>query len=253
MHMKITSPWVKRGIKSLGEEDFETIRKFYRKYFHPDPKMDFKFRSLKGFFYDANRDTFYWRSLHNLFNKRIFDHGKLQFLIPKGIEKGYYPIRLFQSSTRWLDPRSMGKKTDFRQIMIGNGMAVLESDTSLEESISVALKCNDLLQEEKKRFIFTGNKSIHIWVVEFDPKKWVGRDCILDLECHLKARKVFFDSIQEKIAVKLDPQTTIDIQRLVPIVGSLNGFTGRVVTELSIGDIKQFDAQQIRLLTTFSP
>ncbi len=249
--MKITSPWVKRGIKYLGEEDFETIRVFYEDHFEPDPKIDFKFRSLKGFFYDANRKTFYWRSLHNLFNKRTFNQKKLKTLIPEGIQKGFFPIRLFQSSTCWLNPRIMGKKTDFRQIMVGYGMAVLESDQNLDQSIQFAIQCRSLLPEEKLRFVYTGNKSIHVWLTSFQPKKWVGRDCNVDLECHLEARKSLFEKIQSRTEIELDPQTTVDIRRLVPIVGSLNGFTGRMVSEFNLEDLEKLKAYKIREITRY--
>lgn len=244
--MKITSPWVKRGIKNLGEVDFEIINQFYSDHFEPDPSMNFKFRALRGFFYDANRKTFYWRSLHNLFNKRTFDHKRLKSLIPEGIQRGYFPIRLFQSSTCWLDPRSMGRKTDTQQVMIGNGIAVLESDVSLEDSISETLQAVKLLTNNKLRLIYTGNKSIHIWITDFDTKEWVEQECIYDLECHLEARKRLFMEISKQGKFKFDPQTTIDIRRLIPIVGSLNGFTGRVVTEFTIEQLESSSADEIR-------
>ncbi len=247
MRMKITSPWVKKAVKCIDSETLEIISNYYADSFTPDPMISFKFRFFRGFYFDANTQKYLWRSLHNLFNKRTFTQEKLKNLIPIGISKGFFPIRIFYSSTQWLNPREVGKEKDFSSFMINSGIAVLESDLNLEESIIHALQIDDVL-EEKLRFVFTGNKSIHVWLTDFNAEKWLDKTYdILEFSIfELEARRNLFGYVKDATGIPLDSQTTIDIYRLIPIVGSLNAFTSSKVLELTRKDLEELSATEIR-------
>ncbi len=247
--MGIKSPWVKLSKKHVSDELITHVIQFYTSQYSVDRSVPLKFRNIKGFFYDGSTNKFYWKSLHNLANKRTFTPEKLVDAIQMSINKGFVPLRLFYSSTQWLEPRRMGHRTDYTPVMIGDGIVVLESDKSLSQSLEDARKVSNFLSDYNLRFVYTGNKSIHIWIMDFDDKKWLNTSCdLLTNQAQWLARKNLFEYITKEIDSKFDHQTTIDIRRMIPMIGTLNGFTLRKVTEIPqdlIGRITEHEIIQM--------
>ncbi|MCY3412582.1 MAG: hypothetical protein INQ03_13165 [Candidatus Heimdallarchaeota archaeon] len=232
--------------KSLTENDLHRISEFYET-FEIGDEVDLKHRYIKLFAVSSSNREGLWLRLDKYCNKRRINNKDLGKLIRAIIEKGVYPIRLFHSVSEWLDPRAVihGNK---QARMLRSGMMVYENDESLNESLLTAQELNSKLSGEKY-FVYSGNKSIHVWWLSFNPLDYID----IDIEDFWKRREYYdrvarfkaYESMKKQTSFSLDKRVSIDSRRIVPIIGSLNAITGRTVQRITKLEIDSIDLMSI--------
>ncbi len=238
------SQYIIKAKKIIDQERIDRIKEFYKNEYRPDATIPLKFRFIKSFMFDENSGLFIWRSLHTLLNKRRFNENKLREDIIKAIDLGFTPIRIFHSVSNWLAPNEIRYTKSQNGRLLNSGLFVLESDKNLKTSIEVAAKISQIYSNHKLYLVFSGNRSIHVWFSDFDFTQIIKNPTLLDNEKDdLKARRKFFYKLPTDLPARLDPQTSIDSRRVVPIIGTLNGFTMKRVTLLK----ELMDEEQIQI------
>jgi hypothetical protein len=106
---------------------------------------------------------------------------------------------------------------------------------------------------ESKSFVYSGNKSIHVWWKNFHFEDYLNN---LESEIYSsasrrekferKARIIFYQKLQSQIPHSLDYRSATDPRRVVPIINTINCFTGRITKHLSIEELVNSNAETIR-------
>ena len=60
-----------------------------------------------------------------------------------------------------------------------------------------------------------------------------------------KARKIAFQQIQSIISNPLDYRNAVDTRRVVPIINTINAYTGRIVSKLTYQDLEELTDKDI--------
>ncbi len=239
---------------NINQQDRKFISSFYSGWEYGG-SVDLKFRAIKiwGLVKRIHKGKIKrkqsWASLQRTLHWRTIGNKKLGKAIRAYLKLDRYPIRCFMSSAEFLEPRAFSKRVLGHPRMISSGIVPFEEDTSLESSIETARLLRDVLKKDFEfLFVYTGNKSIHTWILDFDwekwvPKKWLSRNqhkaSLREVGEHL-ARKELFKWVNEQIGNRtLDKDTTIDTRRIIPIVGTLNAQTQRMVVILDRKTIEQ--------------
>lgn len=214
--------------KSLGGHHYKVIEQFYEEWKGPIVP-DLKFRFVKMFTYNVITKSYQWNFLHRLVDRnRSVD---IREEIREGMSRGVIPLRIFHSAAEWYAPyKFVG--TSHKSWILRQGIIPLECDESLASSIIMM----EELRSEIKRFVYTGNRSIHAWLTPDDDIWKRGKEDLHKPEEREKydlfLRKLHFQRISDMVSVQLDPQTTIDSRRVIPMIGTLNALTGRIVNEI---------------------
>lgn len=228
--------------ESMNNHQFNLIKEFYTDWI-ADDTLQLQHRYIKLFGFDTNLKKAGWYRLDKFANKRRIQNDNLGNEIIKMIEKGIYPIRIFQSVAEWLDPRSVIHQND-KVRMISSGILVLENDDTLADSIECAKLISSYL-EGNKTFVYSGNQSIHVWYHDFYPESHLNiseREFILKREYYDRvARYNLYEYIQKQLQYKIDKRVTIDSRRVVPCINSLNALTGRIVTKVDLNTVNAND------------
>ncbi len=227
----MVSQYRKLAESLYSEEWISSIRDFYIEEFRDPEFPSLKFRYIKFYGYDSIKKTYMWFYLHRVLNRRSFLQGSLKKSLIQVISKGIVPIRLFFSAAEWSYPYLIRGLKSRRTRYLSPGIVPIESDVSLEVSHEVARVLAGALHGDKK-FVFSGNKSIHVWLYNFDSGSSWDISSIETVEEDLEFRRYVFDVAQSLVPHELDRRTTEDTYRVLPVIGSLNGFTMGRVTEI---------------------
>ncbi|MHA2250594.1 MAG: hypothetical protein ACXAD7_09530 [Candidatus Kariarchaeaceae archaeon] len=228
--------------QEITSEQISLLKQYYNDW-QGDFTVNLKFRYVKVFGLDVQTKQTRWIILHRFVNKRRITNEKLPIFVRVLFQKSFIPIRLFQSVCEWLAPNEIYPIQTSKPHMLTSGIYPLENDDSLISSIECARKVNDHLTT-KRHLVFSGNKSIHVWWLGFNyedfiPEEWKKNVWKGTNRENLEqwARKRVFKKIQQHIPYKLDRRNAVDTRRVVPIISTINGFTGRKVVELNQQEI----------------
>ncbi len=258
MRPSFKNKYVREALE-LSNHQIEALYGFYRDDFEIDQSVQLKFRFIKVFGLDIENQTVSWMRLDNYLNKRRIGNENLKRSILELIDRGIVPIRIFQSASEWLSPNLVNYTKTFQERMIRSGFLILENDESLDISIRLANELNRILDGDKL-FIYTGNVSIHTWYTSFDIDSYLlekpnESDLWGDREKYDRiARFEALKRIQEKVSITIDNRPAIDSRRVVPIINTLNGFTGRRVSRIAdnaLSSINSKTLQQETLITNW--
>lgn len=225
-----------------------TLLKNYYTAWSGNYTVDIKFRMVKIFGVDLAQNSSRWISLHRFANKRRLNNQNLPSLLLKLIDQQFIPIRVFQSVSEWLAPNEVHNLR-----MIRSNIFPLENDDSLSKSIACAKEIAETLAGEKL-YVFSGNKSIHVWWINFVFENFLTstQQQRLSLTHQSEkfnriARSKAFKDIQQKISHKLDRRISEDTRRVIPIIGTVNAFTGKKVLQMdykTLMNISSFELQR---------
>lgn len=216
-----------------------------------DFTIDLKFRYVKIFGFDITSNNSRWILLDRFVNKRRIPNHLLPKIIIQLFEKKFVPIRLFQSVCEWLSPNDVYQLKIKNPRMIKSGIFPLENDDSLENSINCAKQLDDKISNNKY-YVYSGNKSIHLWWMGFKFEEYLTKINSADIwkysnreKMENRARKIAFTLIQNKVSFELDRRNAVDTRRVVPIIGTINGFTGRKVSLLNRGQLRKISPKSL--------
>lgn len=235
----------------LADHQIETLYAYYRDIFEIDQTIQLKFRFIKVFGLDIEKQSASWIRMDNYLNKRRIGNDTLKKNILELIDRGIVPIRIFHSASEWLSPDLVNYTKTFEERMIRSGFLILENDESLDASIQLANELNKILDGDKL-FVYTGNVSIHTWYTSFnisnyflekpsETELWGNRE-----KYDRIARYEALKRIQDKVTITIDDRPAIDSRRVVPIINTLNGFTGRRVTRIDDGSLSSLDSEALQ-------
>ena len=231
--------------KSLPLERIEDIIKYYKAW-NGNFEINFKFRFLKAFTLNIETNTTQWIYLHRVINRRRIQNKDVPLIIRNLIDENVIPIRIFYSVSEWLAPNEIDKRK-FPWLLKSNILPI-ETDETLAISLDFVKYISSKIKGNRK-YVFSGNKSIHIWLMDFSFENYLEESekrMILSAQSREKydrlARRRFTESLQKFSNIEIDIRNAIDTKRVLPIIDSINGFTGNKVIEL--------DATQLENLTT---
>jgi hypothetical protein len=250
MKPSFKNKYVKEALE-ISPHQIETLYSYYRDIFEIDQSIQLKFRFLKIFGLDTENKSVSWIRMDNYLNKRRIGNNNLKKNILELFDKGIVPIRIFHSASEWLSPDMVDYTKTFQERMIRSGFLILENDESLSISIKLANELNQILEGEKL-FIYTGNVSIHTWYTSFnitdyfleqpsESELWRNREKY-DRIARIEALK----RIQDKVSIPIDDRPAIDSRRVVPIINTLNGFTGRRVTRIANESLSALNSDTLK-------
>ncbi len=245
---------------NIKHQNRKLITSFYENWEYSGA-VDLKFRAIKiwGLVRRVHKGRLKrkqsWANLQRTLHWRTIDNQKLGKAIRAYLRLERHPIRCFMSSARFLEPRAFSKRILGYPRMISSGIVPFEEDTSLESSIETAKILRDILKNDFDfLLVYTGNKSIHAWILNFNWEEWVPKRWLIknQYKAHLRevgeylARKTLFAWVRDQAKGRsLDKDTTIDTRRIVPIIGTLNAQTNRVVITLDQKIIEQLTPIEI--------
>lgn len=166
------------------------------------------------------------------------------------IDEGLIPIRVFHSVAEWLSPNELNHSSTSNWL-VNSGIVPFENDDALDVSIETAKLVYTKLNGTK-HLVFSGNKSIHVWWMDFNWQEYLN---VSEEEAYSKsskrekfdrkARIIHYHKLQSKIPNSLDYRSAVDTRRVVPIINTINGFTGRLVTKLNYEELNKFNDKDI--------
>lgn len=222
---------------------FGQIQQFYESW-QGQQLIDLNFRFIKILARHLKETEPRWYFFHQLVNKRRISNEMLPELLRSIIDEGIYPLRIFASCTEWLAPNEVWRKETPR--IIRSGFVPFENDDNLHASINTACELVSVVKDPV--LIYTGNKSIHVWVPisisQLSDKELAFADQRELAE--LNYRYQFFEQIKSQISYNLDKRVSTDTRRVVPIPGSLNAFTGRKVINIKPSKVCELNDQMIK-------
>jgi hypothetical protein len=233
--------WLKRHNFFMNEVTKQEINDFYYHDFTVSNLIDLKFRFIKIFCWDEKENSFYWNYLHRALNlKRIYNH-EFQSKILEYIGTGRYPLRVFASASKWLNPDKIRNQKFDKLRLMDIGILSLESDYNLDVSVESSLQLNEVV-EEPHFFVFSGNKSIHCYLYNINYDKWLSKGELDKFMIHpekisYQMRERIYNFYQSKVEFKFDKRTATDPRRVIPLPNTLNAFTMKVAKSLDINEI----------------
>jgi len=235
----------------LNGYQVDLLRSYYKNWVFED-SIQLKFRYIKVFGHNLDINQPQWIVLHRKTNKRRIYNDTLVQNIQTLIDYDFVPYRIFQSVAEWLSPNEIEKQQ--AHYMLKTGIIVLENDDSFEKSVQTAIEISREWNEDF-RLIYSGNKSVHAWL-SIDENNYLEDMPVNQVwakgqreKIDKQIRKSIYENMQDKISHEIDKRSAVDTRRVVPIVGSLNAFTGRIVTEVSAQSLINKDL--IRLQESF--
>ena len=111
-----------------------------------------------------------------------------------------------------------------------------------------------MLKDYEHIFVFTGNKSIHVWVLDFNWEEWVPKKYLVKNFYKAKirevgeflARKRFYEWVVDSTGItNLDKSTATDTRRVIPVLGTLNALTWRKVVRIDRKELELEDPDYI--------
>jgi len=228
--------------EQMNQAYLDEIAAYYENWNGQD-LVDLNFRFIKILTRTADDPKPKWYFFHDLVNKRRITNSQFPELVRRIIDNGIYPLRMFMSSTEWLAPNEVWRSDTAR--IIRSGFIPYENDDDLPTSIQAACALGKHVQDAY--FIYTGNKSIHIWV-KFAVKGIDDKDMAFAdrrEKAELDQRYKEFYRLKEKIPFKLDKRVSTDTRRVVPIPYSLNSLTGRKVIEINGKEICSISSNEV--------
>ncbi|MHA2090196.1 MAG: hypothetical protein ACW98K_04995 [Candidatus Kariarchaeaceae archaeon] len=230
-----------------------TLLKNYYSTWSGNYTVDLKFRLIKIFGVDLVQNSSRWISLHRFVNKRRLDNQNLPSLLLKLIDQQFIPIRVFQSVSEWLAPNEVHHLR-----MIRSNIFPIENDDSLSKSIACAKEVAETLAGEKL-YVFSGNKSIHVWWINFEFEHFLTSPLQESLgttnqseKFNRIARSKAFKDIQQKITHKLDRRISEDTRRVIPIIGTVNAFTGKTVLQMDYETLMNITPSELLLKSSLN-
>lgn len=215
-----------------------------------NPVIDLRFRFVKILGQRADDKEARWLFMNRYCNKRRMNYETLKSGIISLLEEEFIPIRIFHSACEWIAPNEIHRNPTSMWIK-NSGFIPLENDDSLATSILTALSVAEKLKHEKY-FVYSGNKSIHVWWPGFNFEDYIDLpESALFGSAHSRekmerrARRILYEKLQNQISYSLDYRNATDPRRIVPIINTINCFTGRVVTSLTSDQLKDGSAQSI--------
>lgn len=241
--------------EQLEKADLEIIKNYYNSWNY-EGQINLKFRAIKIFTINEKDRNTIWINLHRSINKRRIYNHTLADAIRILIRKGIIPIRIFHSSTEWLAPNEIDSKNK-HPTLISSGFLPFECDTSIDESLENArILVNHL---PNSSITFSGNKSFHIWWNDFDVSNYIKNkesDRLWNKRFREKfeliARKKAFEEIKSQTPYELDYRISLDTRRVVPIIGTLNGFVKRKVISILSDDLKNYSTDKFLSISNLS-
>ncbi len=246
---------------SYNSKDRNAIRNYYSNWNYDCQDIDLRFRGIKimGLVRTIKKRKTKWHIswswLQKTINKRRVNNNNIAIHLRQYINTRRFPLRVFMTSVEFFDPRALGKRRLGYPRILRSGIVSFEEDSSLQSSIHTALILSDVLKNMQHKFVFTGNKSIHVWVLDFKWEEWVPKKYLVRnyYKAHLRevseylARKNFFEWVAETSGVKnLDRSTTTDTRRVIPVLDTLNALTWRKVIELNRKELELDDPNYIQ-------
>ena len=241
---------------SYNKADRKRIASFYRGWEYDLNGIDLRFRGIKvmGLVRTIRGGKLKWKVswafLHRTVNKRRILNKNVGNAIRAYLSKGRFPLRVFMSSVEFFDPRRLEKRILGVPRILNSGIVSFENDENIGVSIKTALAVSDVLKDYEYVFVFTGNKSIHVWVLNFNWEEWAPKKYLVRNFYNAKirevgeflARKKFYDWVVDATGItNLDKSTATDTRRVIPVIGTLNALTWKRVVkidrkELELGD-----------------
>ncbi|MDH5644787.1 MAG: hypothetical protein OEZ01_02200 [Candidatus Heimdallarchaeota archaeon] len=227
---------------NLSEVKINQIIDFYKS-FKADDTINLHFRFIKVYGIHVATNEPRWILLHKWINKRRIDNKNLAQYLQQLIHDGFIPLRVFQSVSEWFAPHEVFSKNQFHPRLLRSGFIPFENDESLLISIKVANQVVKLINNDVI-LIYSGNKSIHVWY-PFDLPDYL-HDRQLSLLYSSKqtenldrmVRKQIYTKIKRQMESPLDHRIAEDSRRVVPIIGTFNGITGRRVMKLTLDQLQ---------------
>ncbi|MCH8906195.1 MAG: hypothetical protein IH840_03815 [Candidatus Heimdallarchaeota archaeon] len=227
----------------MNEHQVNLVRSYYNNWeFHDSIQL--KFRYIKVFGLNLRDNQAQWVILQRKTNKRRIYNHTLAENIQSLIDCQFIPYRIFQSVAEWLSPIEIEKKQP--HYMLKTGIIVLENDDTFVKSVQTAIQvCEDW--DQGYRLIYSGNKSVHVWL-SIDENEYLTGKSNREIwgrgqreKIDKQIRKTVHQNIQARVDNEIDHRSAVDTRRVVPIVGSLNAFTGRIVSELFVENLIKAD------------
>ncbi len=217
-------------------------------------EIDLRFRFVKILVQRADEKEASWLFMNRYCNKRRMRYDTLKAGIIALLDENLIPIRIFHSACEWIAPNEIHRNPESMWIK-NSGFIPLENDDSLTISILSALSVAEKLKH-KKYFVYSGNKSIHVWWPGFNfedylnlPESQLFGSAHRREKMERRARKILYESLQNQISYNLDYRNATDPRRIVPIINTINCFTGRIVTSLTNEQLRDHNAQSIEKMT----
>ncbi len=240
-------------IPRINESQREILARYYESWI-PNSTIDLKFRFVKILCLDVKNHKLKWLLLHKYINKRRMNYSILSESLVNLIDKELFPIRVFHSVAEWLSPNELDHASTSNWL-INSGIFPIENDDALDISIETAKLVYTKLNGTK-HLVFSGNKSIHVWWMNFNWQEYVEvhEDEVYSKSSNRekydrKARRISFHKLQSKITNTLDYRSAVDTRRVVPIINTINAFTGRIVTKLNYDELIKLSDKDILILS----
>lgn len=237
---------------NINENQKQLLVDYYNNWDY-DSTIDLRFRFVKVLSYSINEKTTRWIFMNRYCNKRRMNYEVLKSGLLSLLEEGYIPIRVFQSAAEWIAPNEIDRNPSSLWIK-NSGFIPLENDDSLEISMETALAVAEKL-ENQKYFVYSGNKSIHVWWAGFNfenylklPESQLYGSAQRREKMERRARNTLFQQLQNQIPYNIDHRNATDPRRVVPIINTINCLTGRKVTSLTIQQLNDNNAQSLQKL-----
>ncbi|MCE7735853.1 MAG: hypothetical protein GPJ54_13310 [Candidatus Heimdallarchaeota archaeon] len=237
----------------ISENQRKLLIEYYNNWNY-DPSIDLRFRFVKVLGYGVNDKEARWLFMNRYCNKRRMTYDELRVGIISLLEENFIPIRIFHSACEWIAPNEIHLNPESMWIR-SSGFIPLENDDSLTISILTALTVSEKLKG-KKYFVYSGNKSIHVWWPAFNfedylnlPEVQLFGSAHKREKMERRARKLLYEQLQNQISYSIDFRNATDPRRIVPIINTVNCFTGRIVTSLTNEQLSDNNAQSIEIMT----
>jgi len=251
LQFKNTTDKMARGFeRKINKKQKQLLVDYYTNWKY-DSSVDLRYRFVKVLGYGIDEKKVRWLFMNRYCNKRRMNYDYLKLGIISLLEKNFIPLRVFHSASEWIAPNEV-YRNPYSLWIRSSGFIPLENDDSLDISIKTALLVASKL-EGQKYFVYSGNKSIHVWWSEFNfmdflelPESNLYSSARVREKMERRARKILYERLQQQIPYSLDYRSATDPRRIVPIIGTINCYTGRKVTSLIRHQLKNNTAHSIQ-------
>lgn len=240
--------WVRQAQEELNDQRLQLIKSYYSKSWIQFSQLQFRYAKL--FAYNASESSYYWISPARYANIKRLTAAKFELFVSQLLQMDIYPLRIFQSSCEWLNPDRVELPTHHQRYLLNAGIFAIECDTNLADSLENSQVLSQIVHDTTW-YVFSGNKSVHAWIMNAELSSWIIESDQSSYEnTVLQARQRYFEYLQQRLPHPTDSRTALDTRRILPMIGSLNALTGRIVTKLAKNEVATLSPAALRTKTT---